>query len=81
MRLPKLFGLNRTLAFAISLEKHFGLPFVLEGEGLEAYPVPWHWMRIELNADDIVWLLNVCANAGARADLMFLNDVLEEMTS
>jgi hypothetical protein len=79
MRLPRKFGINHTLAFAILLEKHLGIPFVLQGEGLEAYPVPWYWMIIELNADEIVWLMNQCAEVGARADLMFLNGVLEQM--
>jgi len=67
------------MSFAILAERWLGIPFVLQGEGLEAYPVPWHWMTIELNANEIVFLMNVCADAGARTDLLFLNSVLEEM--
>lgn len=79
MRLPKFLGINRTLAFAILVERWLGLPFVLEGKGLEAYPVPWHWLVIELTAKEVIWLMNVCAECGDRADILFLNEVLTEM--
>jgi hypothetical protein len=58
------------------LEKYLGLPFVLEGEGLPAQPVPIYWLRIVLNAEEIIWLMKVCADTGARTDLLFLDSVL-----
>jgi hypothetical protein len=69
--------INR-LAVAILLERFLGVPFVLYIPGQSA-PVPWYAIRITATADDLVWLMNFCASIGARADLLFLNRVLEKM--
>jgi hypothetical protein len=79
VNLPKIFGLGRTLAFAILAERWLGIPFALQAEGLDANPVPWHWLVIELKADEIIFLMKICAEIGARPSLMFLNGVLQEM--
>lgn len=68
----------RKLAVAILLEKCFGIQWELYVPGLSAPPC-WYHMVVTATADDLVMLMNLCAEAGARADLLFLNGVLAEL--
>lgn len=66
------------LALAIWLEKHFGIPFVLTVAG-QPTAAPWYRIRISLTKEDLCWLMVVCAEEGARPDLIFLKGVLDSL--
>jgi hypothetical protein len=69
----------RRLALCVLLEKYLRIPFCIYAEGQLVPDVPWHWLSVRLSAPEIVELMDVCAEAGARHDLLFLNEVLEKI--
>ncbi len=67
------------LWFASVLERLIGLPFVIQAERLPRHPVPWYFLEVELGITEVSWLIHASAHAGAREDVLFLNEVLERM--
>jgi hypothetical protein len=78
MKIPRIFGIRTILTFSILAER-LGWVFVIEAEGVECNPVPWWWLRVVVNRTEIIWLMHQCAECGARADLLFLQGLLERM--
>ena len=69
--------MNR-LALAILLNDYLGIPYVLYGEWEDAPDRPWYWLKIRLGVSQVEELMNLCAEVGARKDLLFLKGKLEE---
>jgi hypothetical protein len=73
-----VFGIKAVLTFSV-LAKRLGWPFMIQAEGVEHNGVPWYWLRVIVNRTEIIWLMHQCAECGARADLLFLQGLLERM--
>jgi hypothetical protein len=78
VKIPRIFGIETILTFSILAER-LGWPFVIEAEGVEANPVPFWWLVVVVNREEICWLMRQAAECGARNDLLFLQGLLERM--